>query len=401
MKLSVRPWGVPLLLALVLTACSSKDEEELVLPEISNKVEPKEVWSSSVGSGIDHYDSLLKPVIFDNKVYAASRDGLVKAIELESGNTVWTIDLRDGDDAPLFGGLSHWWNNRTAKIGGAVGVGYDKILVGTEDGDVLALNPQTGEKIWSTKVSGEVLAAPVAGDGFIIVTTGGGRIFALHPDTGEQRWMHETENALLTLRGISSATVESGGVIYGTGNGKVGVLISDKGVPAWEEAVTVAKGATDLARIIDVDATPIVQNGTIFAIAYNGQLAALELRTGRPLWKREYATFRDMAFENNVLYLVDSVGKLYAVDARSGTELWAQLTLHKHFVTAPAVYKDYIVVGDNEGNLHWFDKRSGEYLARHEFDSSGFYAEAISTADYLLLQSRNGELTLLSTPSAE
>ncbi len=81
--------------------------------------------------------------------------------------------------------------------------------------------------------------------------------------------------------------------------------------------------------------------------------------------------------------------------------LWAQLTLHKHFVTAPAVYKDYIVVGDNEGNLHWFDKRSGEYLARHEFDSSGFYAEAISTADYLLLQSRNGELTLLSTPSAE
>ncbi len=153
------------------------------------------------------------------------------------------------------------------------------------------------------------------------------------------------------------ATVESGGgdlpVLV---TAKLGCLISDKGVPAWEEAVTVAKGATDLARIIDVDATPIVQNGTIFAIAYNGQLAALELRTGRPLWKREYATFRDMAFENNVLYLVDSVGKLYAVDARSGTELWAQLTLHKHFVTAPAVYKDYIVVGDNEGNLHWFDK---------------------------------------------
>ena len=76
MKLSVKPVGVALLLLLALTACSSKeDEDEPTLPEISNKVEPQEVWSSSVGNGIKHYDSQLKPTIFDNKVFAASRDG--------------------------------------------------------------------------------------------------------------------------------------------------------------------------------------------------------------------------------------------------------------------------------------------------------------------------------------
>lgn len=397
MKLSVKTWA-PLMLVLALTACSSNDEEELVLPEISNKVEPNEVWSSSVGHGIDHFDSRLKPAIYDNKVYAASRDGKVSALDLVSGDTLWSIDLRDGDDAPLFGGISHWWNERSAKVGGGVSVGFDKVFVGTEDGQVVALNPQTGETLWSVNVKGEVLAAPVAGEGLVLVNTGGGRIFALQPDTGEQRWMHETENAILTLRGISQVSAQNGGVIYGTGNGKVGALIADKGVPAWEEAITVAKGATDLARIIDVDATPIVDNGTIYAIAYNGQLVAMELRSGRILWKREYASFRDMVLENNVLYLVDSVGKLYAVDARTGLETWSQLTLHKHFVTAPAVYKKYVVVGDNEGNLHWFDKNSGEYLARHEFDSSGFYAEAVTTSEHLLLQSRNGEITLLNVP---
>lgn len=397
MKLSVKTWA-PLMLALALTACSSNDEEELVLPEISNKVEPNEVWSSSVGNGIDHYDSRLKPAIYDNKVYAASRDGKVSALDLVSGDTLWSVDLRDGDDAPLFGGISHWWNERSAKVGGGVSVGFDKVFVGTEDGQVIALNPQSGETLWSVNVKGEVLAAPVAAEGLVLVNTGGGRIFALQPDTGEQRWMHETENAILTLRGISQVSAQSGGVIYGTGNGKIGALIADKGVPAWEEAITVAKGATDLARIIDVDATPIVDNGTIYAIAYNGQLVAMELRSGRILWKREYASFRDMVLENNVLYLVDSVGKLYAVDARTGLETWSQLTLHKHFVTAPAVYKKYVVVGDNEGNLHWFDKSSGEYLARHEFDSSGFYAEAVTTSEHLLLQSRNGEITLLNVP---
>ena len=399
MKLSVKPVGIAVLLLLALSACSSKEEDnEPTLPEISNKVEPQEVWSTSVGNGIQHYDTQLKPAIYDNKAYAASRDGQVAAFDLATGDEVWSIDLRDGDDAPLFGRLSHWWSGRSAKIGGAVSVGFDKVFLGTEDGAVIALNPQTGETVWSAKVGGEVLAAPVAAEGMVLVSTGGGRIFALQPDTGELRWMHETENGLLTLRGISQVAAANGGVIYGTGSGKVGALISDKGVPAWEEPIALAKGATDLARIIDVDATPIVQDGKIYAIAYNGQLVALDLRSGRELWKREYASFRAMALEDNMLYVVDSVGKMYAIDARSGLEVWAQLVLHRHFVTAPTVYQKYLVVGDAEGNLHWFDKVTGEYQARHEFDSSGFYAEAVATSEYLLLQSRNGEITLLNLP---
>lgn len=397
MKLSMRTVLVPALLAIVLAGCSSNDEEELVLPEIDNKVEPDYVWSSSVGDGIEHYDSKIKPAVLGDKVFVASREGEIVAFNLQNGDKLWSYDLRDGDDAPLGGGISHWWNNRNAKLAGGVAVGFDKVLVGTEDGDVLALNPETGEKVWQVKVKGEVLAAPVAGEGLILVNTGGGRIFALQPDTGEQRWMHETENALLTLRGISSVAAAAGGVVFGTGNGKVGVLISEQGAPAWEEAVAVAKGSTDLARIIDVDATPIVQNGTIYAIAYNGQLVAMELRSGRVLWKRDYASFREMQIVDNVIYLVDSTGKLYAVDTRNGLEIWSQQTLHKHFVTGPAVYKNYLVVGDNEGNLHWFSRDKGEYLARHEFDSSGFYVEAVSTSDYLILQTRNGEIDVLRT----
>lgn len=397
MKLSVRTLLVPALLALTLAACSSNDEEELVLPEIDNKVEPDYVWSSSVGDGIEHYDSNIKPAVFGDKVFVASRKGEVVAFSLQNGDKLWSYDLRDGDDAPLFGGISHWWNERNAKLAGGVAVGFDKVLVGTEDGDVVALNPETGEKVWRVKVKGEVLAAPVAGEGFVLVNTGGGRIFALQPDTGEQRWMHESENALLTLRGISEVAPAAGGVVYGTGNGKVGVLIAEQGAPAWEEAIAVAKGSTDLARIIDVDATPVVQNGTIYAIAYNGQLVAMELRSGRIIWKRDYASFRDMTVVDNIIYLVDSTGKLYAVDSRNGLEIWSQQTLHKHFVTGPAVYKNFVVVGDNEGNLHWFSRDKGEYLARHEFDSSGFYTEAVTTSDYLILQTRNGEIDVLRT----
>lgn len=397
MKLKLHTLITPVLLAMVMAGCSSKDEEIPELPEIDNKVEADTVWSSSVGGGIDHYDSNLRPIVLEDKLFVASREGKLSAFNLSNGDQLWTVDLRDGDDAPLFGGISHWWNERNAKVAGGVGAGFGKVFVGTEDGDLYAFDPQTGAKAWQVRLRGEILAAPVAGEGYVLVNTGGGRLFALQPDTGEQRWMHESENSLLTLRGISQPAAAAGGVVYGTGSGRIGVLIADKGVPAWEEVVAQPKGSTDLARIVDVDATPIVQNGTIYSIAYNGQLVAQELRSGRVLWKREYASFRDMQYANDVLYLVDTTGKIYAVDARSGLELWSQQVLHKRFATAPAVYKNYLVVGDNEGNLHWFSRDKGEYLARQEFDSSGFYTEAVTTSDYLILQTRNGEVEVLQT----
>ncbi len=396
MKFVMRAVTLSLMLGLGLAACSSKDEDAIPeYPEIENKINVESVWSSSVGSGVEHYDSRLKPAVFNGTVFAASRRGQVEAFNAENGDSLWSIDLRDKDDAPLFGGLSHWWNDRNAKIAGGVSVGYDKVFVGSEDGEVVALNPQTGETVWRVNVKAEVLAAPVAGEGLLLINTGGGRLFALSADTGEIRWQHDYENSSLTLRGLSEVATNSGGVVYGTGNGHVGVLIADKGMPAWDEAIAAPKGATDLARIVDVDATPIVQDGTIYAIAYNGQLVALDLRTGRELWKRDYASFRTMQLAGGTLFIVDSQGRLYAVDTRSGNELWSQLAMNKHFVSSPTVYKNYVVVGDNEGNLHWFSRDKGEYLARDSYDSSGFYAEGVVADDKLILQTRNGEIEAL------
>ena len=383
-----------LVLLTTLAACSSK--EELVYPEINNKIEPEEIWNASVGDGVEHYDSSLRPLIYKDKVFAASRAGLVMAFDRESGDRLWTFDVRDDGTGSLLDSLK-FWNSTTARVSGGVSAGYDKVFVGTENGDVVALNPETGELVWRVKVKGEVIASPAVGEGYVLVNTSAGYLFALHPDTGEQRWMHEQESALLSLRGTSESVIASGGVIFGSGAGKVSVLIADKGVLAWDAAIAVPKGATDLSRMVDVDATPIVVDGTIYAIAFNGELVALELRTGRVIWKREYASFRDMVVEGNTIYLVDSVGKIFAIDRRNGLEQWAQLGLHKHFLTGPAVYKDYLAIGDVEGNLFWLDKNTGEFVAQESY-GSGFYVQGVSSADELVIQTRDGELSLIRLP---
>jgi outer membrane protein assembly factor BamB len=381
-----------IIMALALNACSSK--EKLVLPDVKNSINPTKVWQSKVGKGVAHYESGLKPLIRDDKVYAASREGIVVAKNLSNGQTLWSFDLRSEGKSSVLSRFSA----DTARISGGIGFSADKLYLGTENGEVFALDATSGQLLWRVPVKGEVLASPATGDGLVVVATTAGNLIGLDSDSGEQRWIFEDEQPALTIRGVSEPVIEAGGVVYGSGTGRGGILLAERGYQAWEEAIALPQGSTDLSRLVDVDAKPIIVAGTLYTISFNGELVAMELRSGRQLWKRDYASFRNMAVAGNILYLVDSTGGIYAVDRRNGTEVWGQQGLQRHFLTGPTVYKEYLVVGDNKGNLHWLNRETGDFVARQRFDSSGFYREAIANDDYILVTSRNGELVLLQVP---
>ncbi|CAM3796225.1 outer membrane protein assembly factor BamB [Rheinheimera salexigens] len=385
-----------LLLLLVVAGCSNK--EELVLPAVQNSIKPAVVWKTSIGNGVEHFESSLEPIIIEQTVFAASREGIVAAYDLSTGKRKWQFDLRKPDGGSAWQNISSLWSGGNARISGGISFGYDKLFLGTENGEVFALSPQTGELLWRVEVKGEVLAKPAVGEGLVVVATGAGTLIALHPDSGEQRWEFENEQPALTLRGVGEPVIHAGGVIYGSGSGHVGVVIADRGYQAWEEQIAVPTGSTDLSRLADVDASPIVVGNAIIAIGYNGELVALEMRSGKALWKRDFSSFRNMALADDSLYLVDSEGRIAALDSSNGAERWTQYGLHKHFLTGATVYKNYIVIGDNQGNLHWLDRSNGSFVARQSMDSSGFYTEAVASEQYLLVQSRNGELVLLQTP---
>ena len=87
------------LLGSMLFACSSTDEEDenaiAELTEIQEQFEPKVIWEKGIGDGVEHYFSRLKPTVAYNKVFTASRQGQLVALEAESGTQVWSVDLGD------------------------------------------------------------------------------------------------------------------------------------------------------------------------------------------------------------------------------------------------------------------------------------------------------------------
>ncbi len=386
-------------LVIGLAACSSSDDDEDImiaeLTDIEEKFEPKINWQEQVGGGVEGHFSRLMPVLNKEVVYAASREGIVSAFSFVSGDELWSVDIRKEAGGYLSGLFSE---KASARVSGGLTVAYDKVYLGTENGEVISLDATNGSIVWRKPVKGEVIAPPAAGEGLIVVNTGAGYLVALHPDNGEMRWEYEQEVPSLTLRGISTPLVDNGGVIFGSANGKLNVVIADSGIEAWKQSVATAVGASELERLVDVDSQPVVLGDTIYSLAYNGNLLAVNLRSGQIKWKKEYSSYLNLSMSGFMLYLTDYMGHIYAVDSRDGSEVWKQNSMTNRGLTGAYSHGDYVVVGDTQGYLHWLDKDNGEFVARIELDDTGLYVEAIGKDNTIVVQTRDGEVSVISVP---
>jgi outer membrane protein assembly factor BamB len=122
------------------------------------------------------------------------------------------------------------------------------------------------------------------------------------------------------------------------------------------------------------------------------------LKSGRVVWKRQYSSYRQISIYRNTIFLTNLRGHVYAIDRLNGIERWSNLALTNRGVTGPVVIDNYVVAGDFEGYLHWFNQETGEIVARHQVDSSGIHSTPTVFNNVIYSQSQNGDLEAIETP---
>ncbi|WP_371196142.1 outer membrane protein assembly factor BamB [Glaciecola sp. SC05] len=398
-------------LVLLLSGCTTvsnwfADDEEIeirTLPVIDMAFETQVMWQRDVGDGIEGYFSRLSPAVGYGKIFAADREGTIVALSPDTGKEIWKLDISTRSTRSYIGNLYGLFAGRvSAKVSGGITLSYERLFIGTENGEVLAINQADGSIEWRTKVPSEVLAAPAVDSGIVVVNTVAGILLGLDANTGEIKWQNESDVPPLTLRGVSAPSAANGGAIVGLATGRLQVSIIESGLTAWEQVIAKASGATELERIVDVDSKPLVFGGTVFVISYGGALSAVELRTGQVIWSREYASFRNVSIAGNRLFVTDNGSNVYAIDRRNGVELWSSGELRRRNLTEATPVGDHIVVGDKFGFLHWFTQDEGKYVSRMEVgdddEDEGIYVAPIYQDSVLVVQTRDGEVNRISTP---
>ncbi|MFU0920234.1 outer membrane protein assembly factor BamB [Kluyvera sichuanensis] len=375
-----------LLSVTLLSGCSLfSGEEDVVkmspLPTVENQFTPSTAWDVSVGSGIGDFYSNLHPAYADSVVYAADRKGTVKALNADDGKEVWSVNLAEKDG---------WFSRKPALLSGGLTVAGGHVYVGSEKAQVYALDAGDGSVVWKTTAAGEVLSRPTVSDGLVLVHTSNGQLQALDENSGVVKWTVNLDMPALSLRGESAPAVAFGAAIVGGDNGRVSAVLMQQGQMIWQQRISQATGSTEIDRLSDVDTTPVIVNGVVYALAYNGNLTALDLRSGQIMWKRELGSVNDFIVDGNRIYIVDQNDRVLALTTDGGVTLWTQSDLLHRLLTSPALYNGSLVVGDAEGYMHWINPEDGRFVAQQKVDSAGFLTEPVVADGKLLIQAKDG-----------
>ena len=344
------------------------------LRSVENPIAIQTLWSVQVGRGQGKAFIRLAPAVAGGRVYAASYDGVVMAIDAGTGQILWNIQTK-------------------LPISAGVGLGDDLVLVGTGEGEVLALNRQTGQEAWRAKVSSEVLAAPRAAQGIAVVRTVDGKFIGLDTRTGEQRWLYSYTVPTLTLRGSAPPVLDQGLMISGLETGRLLVLSLENGVPVSTRMVAPPRGRTELDRMVDIDTEPRIIGAVLYVTAYQGNITAVDLRGGNTLWSRDFSSSSGLEVDDRRVYIPDENDTLWALDRLNGETLWQQDALSGRFLSRPAAVGEYVVAGDYQGYLHWLAKSDGRLVGRVRADSRGIAAAPVVQGNTVFVLGKKGVLS--------
>lgn len=370
--------------AVALSACGvfGDDDDELKpleLTDIETKLAVKRIWQVNVGKGAEFLRLALRPAGDGNRVYAASRDGNVVALNPQTGKKAWVTRL----DMALSAGP---------------GVGENLVVVGSADGLLIALDAATGAEKWRADITGETLAAPAIKDDTVVVLTIDNRLRGLSVFDGAERWIVEQSTPVLTMRGSASPVIVGSSVVAGFDNGRLVAVNIASGDVVWEQLLSPPSGRSDLDRLADVDGLISVVGQDIYAAGYQGNVASLAAESGQILWSRDISSFEGVSADWNNLYTVTEEGEIIALTRRTGDEAWRQASLLRREPTLPIAFSTTVVVGDLEGYLHFFSNFSGEPVARLRLGSEAISAEPMVVANRLYVQSDSGTVAAYAVP---
>jgi len=369
--------------ALTLPGCSTisgwfaDDEEDPTAPfeltAIEQQVDIRKLWSVGIGDGQGEGLYRIRPVMQGDRIYAASADGQVRALQRERGRTLWKTGL----DTDLSGG---------------VGVHEDALLLGSSEGAVLKLDADSGDILWSTQLRGEVLAPPQADGRVVVAQTYDGKLQGLDFASGELLWTYDSDVPVLTVRGTSTPILRNNVVYAGFANGRVLGFDARTGDILWEVRVAISQGRSEIERIVDIDGTMELVGNELYAASYQGRVVSIDATDGRKTWQQDVSSFSGVATGFGNVYVADEDGTVYAYLRTGAGVRWTQGALGYRQLSRPTPVSSYVAVADFEGYVHIISQVDGEIVGRVRVDGDGARADMLSDGNVLYVFGNGGTL---------
>ena len=250
------------------------------------------------------------PIVANGRVYTMDSLGAVRAFDATSGAAIWASQTPNerGNEHSLYGGGIAFANGR---IYATNGLGF-----------VSALDEQTGGILWQVRPGGPLRGAPTVFGDAVYVMSQDNQIYSLKDSDGKTNWRQAAALEISGVFGTASPAVGQGTVVAGFSSGELNAYRYENGRQVWQDALQRTSIRTSVSSLNDIDASPVIDNGQVFAIGQGGRMVALELTTGQRQWEINVAGISTPWLAGEWLFVITSDAKLVCVNRLSGKVRW-------------------------------------------------------------------------------
>ena len=352
--------------------------------------QPQQIWTAAIAGSTPRARLAASPVVAGSKLFVMDADAHVIAMDAQTGAKLWETALpADGNGRSLFGG--------------GVSVVGDRVFASTGVGDVAALNAADGAILWKKRPGGPLRGAPTLANGHAYVMSQDNQIFALNQSDGETQWTESATLQVTAVFGVAAPAAAQGTVIAGYSSGELNAYRYENGRTLWGDALSRTSISTAVASLTDIDADPVIDRGRVFAIGEGGRMASYELVSGQRLWEINIAGISTPWVAGEWVFVVTSDAKLLCVARATGKIRWiSQLGRWRKEKkktgairwTGPVLAGGRLILVSTEGDMAYVDPTSGTVQATQDMKRSMSLSPVVAN-NMLYILADDGKLTAL------
>jgi outer membrane protein assembly factor BamB len=220
-----------------------------------------------------------------------------------------------------------------------VGTGPDRLYVAETNGQVFALEPETGDVLWTYP------QIQASGGGFLSGCTGRA------PSDGPFYAAPAVGSELVFLSSAGEATTS----LFRRSENTAGLrALNTLGTLQWSFKGTETRAV----------ASPILSDGTVYLASSDHSVYAIDIDTREPRWAFETGSWvwANPVVSADMVYVASMDHLLYAIDAASGNEVWRFSHATSALPAAPALVEGVLYLGSLNGGVYAVDAATGDLI---------------------------------------
>jgi outer membrane protein assembly factor BamB len=359
-------WSVAAL-ALLLAGCSSSDKPKPTpLEAVAQQLPARVVWSQKMGAT----PLALAALARNGQFIVAAGDGGVAAYRAADGSTAWSGSV----GAPL-----------------SAGVGSDGryAAVVTRDNQLVVLDQ--GAPKWREQLASRVATAPLVAGERVFVMGVDRAVEAYDALDGRKLWRLARPGDALTLANPGVLAAYKNTLLAGQGP-RLAAIDPLRGGLQWELPLAAPRGTNEVERLADLVGPLLRVGDMVCARAFQNAVGCADVERASLLWSKNVGGTAAVGGDDSLVVGADANDRITAWRPGSGEVAWTSERLLHRDLSGAALWGRAVVFGDFEGQVHFFDRETGNPLARLATDGSAIIGTPVVEGGTLLVQTRSGGL---------